>query len=51
MASEKALVAKVTREAYDEGGLQEGDGRREWWAVDDGVEYGQQMMVRMMGSL
>lgn len=28
MASEKALVAKVTREADDEGGLQEGDDRR-----------------------
>lgn len=36
MASEKALVAKVTREADDEGGLQEGDDRRGWWAADDG---------------
>lgn len=55
MASEKALVAKVTREADDEGGLQEGDGRREWWAVDDGggiwtVDDGKNDGKLMMGT-
>lgn len=55
MASEKALVAKVTREADDEGGLQEGDDRRGWWAADDGggkwtVDDGRDDSKLMMGT-